>query len=277
MRSIRFPVLLIGTMIVIMLTLSGKSYVLAESNYQQDPISLGAEIYLENCAVCHGEQGEGRVGATLSMNWPSIRPDLAAKNIIINGVPGSAMPAWGIDQGGPLSNEQIDAVVQFILSWQTGATPFVFPTSTTIPMITPVPDVQGDPNAGAVLYGQNCKVCHGSEGEGRVGAVLAKDFPSIRPDLTIKNTIENGVPGSPMPAWAQENGGPLNEIEINDIVAYLMTWEVDKETSTLPEQSPPVPEFALSWLAGIGGVIVFILLFAAALFLIVFFQKRSQS
>jgi mono/diheme cytochrome c family protein len=85
----------------------------------QAQTELGARLYAENCAICHGPNGEGRVGATLAKNWPSIRPDLTVKTIIVNGVPGTAMPAWGQEKGGPLNGEEIDALVSYILSWQT--------------------------------------------------------------------------------------------------------------------------------------------------------------
>ena len=58
---------------------------------------------------------------------------------------------------------------------------------------------------GASLYFENCVVCHGEDGQGRVGATLAKDWPSIRPDLRVRDTIESGGPGMLMPAWSQEN------------------------------------------------------------------------
>src|SRR5512139_1761005 len=67
---------------------------------------------------------------------------------------------------------------------------------------------------GAQLYAENCAVCHGADGQGRVGATLAKDWPSIRPDLTVKTIISNGVPGSRMPAWSQAKGGPFSDLEI---------------------------------------------------------------
>jgi mono/diheme cytochrome c family protein len=84
-----------------------------------------------------------------------------------------------------------------------------------------------------VLYSQNCKVCHGPNGEGRIGAQLAKDWPSIRPDLRIKSTINTGVPGSPMPAWGQANGGPLSESEIDDLVAFVLTWSTPANPATI--------------------------------------------
>src|SRR4030042_4798093 len=76
---------------------------------------------------------------------------------------------------------------------------------------TPEPNPQ---ELGMKLYSENCAVCHGPEGKGRVGATLAKDWPSIRPDLTVKTIIETGVPGSVMPAWSRANGGPFDPREI---------------------------------------------------------------
>ena len=79
----------------------------------------------------------------------------------------------------------------------------------------------GDAARGAKLFAQNCAVCHGDRGQGRVGATLAKDFPGIRVDLLLKDTISTGVKGSVMPAWAKANGGPLTDAEIDDLVAFV--------------------------------------------------------
>ncbi len=64
---------------------------------EPDPQELGAQLYAENCAVCHGSDGQGRVGATLAKDWPSIRPDLTVKSIIETGVPGSVHA--GLERG----------------------------------------------------------------------------------------------------------------------------------------------------------------------------------
>lgn len=235
----------------------------------------GANLYAQNCAVCHGPNGEGRAGATLAKDWPSIRPDLTVKTIIENGVPGSVMPAWSQANGGPFSPEQIEALVLYILSWQTGGVEMITPapTATRRPDITPIPDVEGDPNHGAVLYDQNCQMCHGPNGEGRVGAALAKNWPGIRPDLSIKTTITDGIPGSQMPAWIQSNGGPLSEAEINDLVAFILSLP-SASTPTSPETQ--VGE-ELGWLSGWAGVILFVLLLAIILAAAWLLQRKPSS
>ncbi len=229
----------------------------------QDPteeqLELGARLYAENCAVCHGPNGEGRVGAELSKDWPSIRPDLRVKTVIEEGVPGSPMPAWSQENGGPLTDDEIEALTLYILSWETGGLPDLSPTPTFTPRppITPIPDVEGDPNRGAVLYAENCAVCHGPNGEGRVGVSLAKDWPAIRPDLRVKAVIERGVPGSPMTAWSQANGGPLADEDINDIVAFILSWPA----STQPLALTPTPAQAATpsvFSGPLGALIVLI-------------------
>ena len=235
----------------------------------------GAYLYAQNCAVCHGPNGEGRAGATLAKDWPSIRPDLTVKTIIENGVPGSLMPAWSQANGGPLSSEQIDSLVYYILSWQTGGAELVTPapTATRRPPIIPIPEVEGDPNLGALLYDQNCQMCHGPNGEGRVGAMLAKDWPGIRPDLSIKTTIMAGVPGSLMPAWVQSNGGPLSESEINDLVAFIITLPNAITTAESTETPEPQP----TWLTGWGGVLLFLLLLTVILVAAWLIQRKPAA
>jgi mono/diheme cytochrome c family protein len=230
----------------------------------QEQLDMGARLYTENCAVCHGPNGEGRVGATLNKDWPSIRPDLRVRSVISSGVPGSPMPAWSKENGGPLTDDEIEAITLYILSWETGGVPDLSPTPTYTPLppITPVPDVQGDPNQGAVLYVENCDICHGPNGEGRIGATLDKAWPAIRSDLRIKTTIERGVSGSPMPAWGQANGGPLTEQQIDDIVAYIMSWPPPAPADDVVPTPTPTPSV---FSGPLGVVVVAVVLLALAL------------
>lgn len=273
-RTFRLTALGLGIVLGLTLLMSGQ--VLAQQGSDPEVLKTGAELYNENCLVCHGEEGEGRVGATLSKNWPSIRPDLTIKNVIVNGVPGSPMPAWSQENGGPLTPQQIDALVAYILNWETGE-PFIYVpenTPTQRPAMSPPPEVDGDPNEGAILYDENCAMCHGRNGEGRIGARLAKDWPSIRPDLNVKNVITNGVPGSPMPAWSQENGGPLREEDINDLTAFILTLP----HKSLPQPGAPTPRVQPTTPASDAiGLTLTIILFLVILFGILMVQRKKAS
>lgn len=246
----------------------------AQQGDDQETIQQGAKLYAENCAVCHGPDGKGRVGATLAKDWPSIRPDLQIETIIRNGIPGSPMPAWSQANGGPLTDAEIDALVSYILTWQTGGPPTIFPTPTAVahPPLTPPPGVTGDPNQGAVIFDQNCAVCHGVNGQGRIGAELAKDWPSIRPDLQIESTIARGIPGSAMPAWSQEHGGPLTIEQIDHVVSYILTWETQGGAPAGVEEPQPIQPAASSPLT--WGIVI--LVFLVLIGVIVYFSSKSS-
>jgi len=272
--SLRFSSLrLYGMALLITLAaLLTRTYVRAQTP-GQDQLEQGARLFAANCAVCHGAKGEGRVGATLAKDWPSIRPDLEVRATIENGITGSPMPAWGVKNGGPLTDTEIDALVVYILSWSTGGPPVIPPTPTYYPRpaITPPPNVEGDPNRGSALYDQNCAVCHGQNGEGRIGATLAKTWPSIRPDLEVKETISNGIKGSPMPAWNQANGGPLTEEEINDLVAFVLTIKpAGAQATASPTPALPGP------LANAFGVVLTIVLIILVVWVALAVQSRGR-
>lgn len=82
-------------------------------------IVLGKEIFAENCAVCHGENGEGDIGpaignpASLSLNT-----DAFVKYAIENGRDGTDMPAFT----DTLSSDEINAVTAFLRTRATGWT-----------------------------------------------------------------------------------------------------------------------------------------------------------
>ena len=185
------------------------------------------------------------------------------------------MPAWGQANGGPLTEDEIEAIATYILSWQTSGVPNLTPkpTATLLPPITPVPGVEGDPNAGAVLFAANCAPCHGDKGQGRIGATLSQDWPGIRPDLAIKGTITNGISGSAMPAWSQEKGGPLSEVDINNLVAFIMSLPA------IPNQAQPTPTptpIPSTFLAGWGGFFVFLVLIIAIIAIAMLVQRRKS-
>jgi mono/diheme cytochrome c family protein len=269
----RFRGLSLALLVTITLLAFGSQYVSAQTS-GNDQVEEGARLYTENCAVCHGPDGQGRVGATLAKDWPSIRPDLRVKTTIENGIAGSPMPAWGQSNGGPLSESEIDALVAYILTWETGGPPEI-PTSPAYaprPPITPVPQVEGDPNRGGVLYDENCQVCHGPNGEGRIGARLAKAWVSTRPDLEVKNTISTGIEGTIMPAWSQSNGGPLTEGEINDLVAFVLSrpQAANQAEPTQPSLAP----FTNTWFTGWGGAVLLVVLFIVVVGVAVLVQTR---
>ncbi len=76
----------------------------------------GAKIFADKCAKCHGTAGLGRDGLeTPDFTNPAVQTELTSekvRKIILEGKPGTAMPAWG----GKLSDSEVDAVAAFVKS-----------------------------------------------------------------------------------------------------------------------------------------------------------------
>ncbi len=89
----------------------------------------------------------------------------------------------------------------------------------------------------SVLYRQNCAGCHGPNGKGGAAIALANPvFLAIADDNVIRRTAANGVPGTPMPAFAQSAGGMLNDKQIDALVRGVRSWA---KPDVLVDQTPP--------------------------------------
>ena len=203
----------------------------------------GGQVYDANCAVCHGADGQGRVGVDLSQDFPAIDLTVFLRQAVAAGVPGTRMPAWSQSNGGPLTDSEIDDVVAFVETLGSGRSPAA-PTATpfqTTPVPTPVGSV-GDPGRGQSLYDANCAVCHGDRGQGRMGATLSTVFAAINPQAYARAAVEHGVPGTMMPAWSQAAGGPLTTTDLDDISAYVIGLSgrsTGQSAASQPAAGPP--------------------------------------
>ncbi|HJP88578.1 MAG TPA: cupredoxin domain-containing protein [Candidatus Limnocylindrales bacterium] len=123
-----------------------------------------------------------------------------------------------------------------------------------VPIINTTPRMQAEADLQQVtsvergynLFEANCAKCHGANGEGGVGPVL-NDQNKLFSHLTeayIRNVLEVGgryVCGNPksvMPVWSNTNGGPLNYVQIEDLIAFIRadsTQEYVKRSATLNE------------------------------------------
>lgn len=87
------------------------------------------------------------------------------------------------------------------------------------------------------LYGQNCAGCHGVDGKGGAAIALANPvFLTIADDSVIRRIASNGVPGTPMPAFAQSAGGMLTDKQIDALVRGIRSWA---KPDALGNQIPP--------------------------------------
>ena len=115
-------------------------------------------------------------------------------------------------------------------------------------VVTAGPPAQDDAAAGKKLYETRCQYCHGEKGKGdgpgaavmyprprdfTSGAfkIRTTDFGEAPSDADLTKIINDGMPGSTMPAWR----GVLKDSEIVQVIAYIKTFS----PSVFDPKSPP--------------------------------------
>jgi len=141
--------------------------------YSEDP----AEPAAAGCARCHGPEGEGgeipndpdgrsapslrssTLADKLSVNPNYVHLAVSYGGVVVSGNVNSPMPAWSAEVGGPLNEQQIEAVVSLIEGWLEDA--------------EPAGDVEDTVEAGEQVYASaGCAGCHGADLGGGVGPAL---------------------------------------------------------------------------------------------------------
>ncbi len=165
----------------------------AALNRQHDEaVERAAIVYSSTCAACHGAQGEGLVGPALRNTQLD---EKTLEKTIARGVPGTAMVAWGPEDGGPLKAHQIKELVLFIKDWGDALS--------QEPVSTPQETPGTETAAGGDLFSIRCIACHGADRQGisGLGPALTPDSMSVLSDDEIKGTILNGRADTVMPAF----------------------------------------------------------------------------
>jgi cbb3-type cytochrome c oxidase subunit III len=201
-----------------------------------EQVAAGGHDFVQfACAQCHGEEGQGGISPDVpALTGAGQELTVAQLQHIINhGLGESAnptkpyMPVWGE----VVSNQQVSDLVAYIragLPPVAGAEPPLVPTD------------QGEPVAGAALYGKyGCINCHGPNGLGGVPNPQSPDkaipplsgadfFSEFNTDAKIKEIIRTGsvlgsAPIVSMPHW----GGILSDDQLDALVAYIKTLKTD--------------------------------------------------
>ncbi len=184
-------------------------------------------LYAQNCSGCHG--ADGRLGAARPLNDPlylALVSDATLHAMIAQGVPGTSAPALAQQAGGPLTDKQIDILVEGMRSRWGAAEKFknvAFPPYSLQDAIGRGFG-SGHPQSGAVAYQTYCAQCHGKDGRGgpKGGSVVDPAYLRLVSDQALRTTVIVGRPDLGMPDWrANIPIRPMSPQEISDVVAWL--------------------------------------------------------
>jgi cytochrome c oxidase cbb3-type subunit 3/ubiquinol-cytochrome c reductase cytochrome c subunit len=171
-------------------------------------VARGGELYGRMCAVCHGARGEGYVADQApSLSHPELLSSVSDEFLrfsIAIGRQGTKMSAWQADQGGPLTSDDVTAIVTTMRSWQK-----------TPPLALDERPPSGDREQGKVIFERECARCHGASGPYvriRNRQWLAHASPGF-----IRHAIRKGRPGTEMAPFESA----LGEQGIEHVVTYL--------------------------------------------------------
>ncbi len=75
---------------------------------------LGARLYEADCAICHGQKTDDKPGPDLPSEAMLKHTPKQWQNIIENGIPNTAMPAFHTKNKGPLGDEEIASLIEYM-------------------------------------------------------------------------------------------------------------------------------------------------------------------
>jgi len=215
------------------------------SNNPGIKLKKGAKLYVDNCAICHGDNGNADTRAAGSLNPPprnfttiQTAMELTRERMIesvTNGRPGTAMMA----HKDRLSGQEIEDVVDFIRENFMRT-----PTEVEIPQ---------ELQQGQKIYSANCAVCHGDKGNTALWARSGlnpppRDFTSerARKELTRErmiHSVTNGRPGTGMMPFKSK----LSNEEIGHVVDFIRATFIraDQPHTSAAMTDAPLPADAL--------------------------------
>jgi len=185
-----------------------------------DSILSPQVLFAQNCAGCHGAEGQhGPATPLASPVYQALVDDATLHRVISQGLPGSMMPAFAQSAGGELTDAQVDSIVRGIRAkWKKG-------DALKVANLPPyADDGKGDAKAGEQVYANNCANCHGPAGGkiGEAGSVLNPDFLTLMAPQTFRTTVIVGRPDLGMPDWRDQMDSPMTAQQVSDVVAFLM-------------------------------------------------------
>jgi cytochrome c oxidase cbb3-type subunit 3 len=175
-------------------------------------------LYAQNCAGCHGKNGQG--GLSVALGDPvylAIASDATIRRVASEGRPGTAMTAFAQANGGMLTDAQINIIVNGIRSrWgKPGILGDAKPPAYAAPAAS-------DTKHGQMVFNASCSGCHGVNGSGGpAGSLVDGSFLALVSDQYLRTTVITGRPALGMPDWRHRVPKPLADEDVTDVVAWL--------------------------------------------------------
>jgi cytochrome c oxidase cbb3-type subunit III len=177
-------------------------------------------LYAQNCAGCHGRDGQG--GLAVALGDPvylAIADDTTIRRITAEGVPRTAMPAFAQQAGGMLTDAQIDIIISGIRArW---AKPGILGQAKPPAYATQAP---GNPKHGETVFSVYCSSCHGVTGRGgeRASSIVDGSYLTLVSNQHLRTIAIVGLPAMGAPDWRSDvPGKPLADEDVTDVVAWL--------------------------------------------------------
>ena len=201
------------------------------------PPAGAVQVWLAECAVCHGAQARG------TPRGPSLAGTGRASThyMLTTGRMPIDDPDDKLLRRPPrYAPALIDALVDYVAT--------LVPGGPDVPTVAP----GGDAAAGGVAYRAQCAACHAWSGNG--GALLEREAPPVHPatPVQVAEAVRTG-PGT-MPAF-----GPaaLTDAELADLIAYLEVIDDPEDVGGQPLwHLGPLAEGGVAWVAGIGVLLL---------------------
>ena len=222
---------------------------------QSTTAQTGEELYLRDCAWCHGDQGGGSTRApdlVSGTNGPAYTHFMLTSGRMPIDFPGQvvkrAPPAYG--------EQDIDAIIAHVDS--LGATG------------PPIPNLDlaaGEIGLGAELYQENCAACHSTTAVGGalapgtardISGTVARRTGLVAPSLEQSSATEVAEamlvgPGT-MPVFGAET---FSQDELDSIVVYVRYLQDPIDRGGAPiGRIGPVAEGAVGWIVGLGALLL---------------------
>ncbi|WP_151524108.1 cytochrome bc1 complex diheme cytochrome c subunit [Serinicoccus kebangsaanensis] len=177
-----------------------------------DEIAEGRELFLGNCATCHGANGEGN-----GNDGPSLHGVGAASVDFQVATGRMPLPAPGVQAERNISQvkfseEQIEALAAYVDSLAPGP---------DVPEEQWLDYAEGDVDNGGAVYRTNCAMCHNSSGTG--GALTRGKYAPTLMGVDEQHIYEAMLTGpQSMPVFNDQNITPE---EKRDVIAFLKSIE----------------------------------------------------